>query len=89
MCLLYQNYQGIYKNPNSHRKWLPCFQNETNFGYDKNNIYIIHNQDLCFLQKQLQGKILESNVKIAHNWWQDAGIYKPAMEDTGDMVVGV
>ncbi|KAL7578685.1 hypothetical protein ACA910_009823 [Epithemia clementina (nom. ined.)] len=39
-----------------------------------------------FLQKKPQGVILESNVRVGHNWCQDAGIYEFTMGATGDKV---
>ncbi len=41
-----------------------------------------------FLKKEPQGKILESNVVIGHDWCQDAGIYEFTMGATGDKVKG-
>ena len=41
-----------------------------------------------FLKKKPQGKILESNVTIGHDWCQDAGIYEFKMGTTGDKVKG-
>lgn len=41
-----------------------------------------------FCKLKPQGEILESNVRIGHNWCQDAGIYEFTMGATGQKVKG-
>jgi len=53
----------------------------TNYGLIKD--YFVH-----FLKKKPEGKIIESHVKMGHNWCQDVGIYEFTMGTTGDKVLG-
>ncbi|KAL7463506.1 hypothetical protein ACHAXS_003869 [Conticribra weissflogii] len=52
---------------------IPC----TDYG-------LIKDYFVGYLTKKPEGKILESNVTIGHNWCQDAGIHEFTMGSTGD-----
>mmetsp|Transcript_35879 Transcript_35879/g.65822 ORF Transcript_35879/g.65822 Transcript_35879/m.65822 type:complete len:479 (+) Transcript_35879:68-1504(+) len=54
----------------------------------RTNYALIKDYFVGFLRKKPQGKIIESNITIGHNWCQDAGIYEFTMGTTGDKVKG-
>jgi uncharacterized protein (TIGR02246 family) len=62
---------------------LPTVSDVPRTDYDLIKDYFVN-----FLKKKPQGKILESNVTIGHDWCQDAGIYEFKMGTTGDKVKG-
>ena len=62
---------------------LPTVSDVPRTNYELIKDYFVH-----FLKKKPEGKIIESHVKMGHNWCQDVGIYEFTMGTTGDKVLG-